>query len=128
MALIQGFFSTCHWYFYFQYHQHSGQSKIFQNLFHLIRSFTEINELTVRNFPGVYHLKMVCEKNFLRLTVTGCFQKMSTSKMWIFLLFLSVTYNNVVITKQIYFSSTFLKSWVHISDNIAGVVGGTEHY
>ena len=29
----------------------------------------------------------------------------------------------MVDTKQIYFSPTFLKSWVHISNNVAGVVG-----
>ena len=34
-----------------------------------------------------------------------------------------MSYNNVVDTKQIYFSTLFLKSWVHISDNVAGVVG-----
>ena len=30
----------------------------------------------------------------------------------------------MAVTKQIYFSPIFWKSWVHISDNIAGVVGG----
>ena len=45
-----------------------------------------------------------------------------------FLSFQPVSYNNVVGTKQIYFSSVFLKSWVHISDNIAGVVGASQYY
>ena len=49
---------------------------------------------------------------------------MSTSKKYIFFpFFQSISYNNVVVTKQIYFSSIFLKLWVHISDNIAGVLG-----
>ena len=30
----------------------------------------------------------------------------------------------MVVTEQIYFSSTFSKLWVHISDRTAGVVGG----
>ena len=34
----------------------------------------------------------------------------------------------MVVTKQIYFRPTFLKSWVHISDDIAGVVGGLQYY
>ena len=29
----------------------------------------------------------------------------------------------MVFTKQIYFSSTYLKPWAHISDNITGVAG-----
>ena len=32
-------------------------------------------------------------------------------------------YKNMVARKQVYFSRTFLNLWVHISDNIAGVVG-----
>ena len=31
------------------------------------------------------------------------------------------------VRRQIYFSPIFLKSWVHISDNIAGVVGGSQY-
>ena len=34
----------------------------------------------------------------------------------------------MVVTKQIYFWPTFLKSWVHISDDIAVVVGGLQYY
>ena len=71
---------------------------------------------------------MVSDENFLRLTVTVRFQKTSTSKACMFLLFFSVSYNNVVVTKQIYYSLTFLKSWVHICDNVAGVVGGPQYY
>ena len=66
------------------------------------------------------------EENFLRLTVTVCFQKMSASetnffdtffpsikklvlqKHNFFTLFLpSISYYNEVVTKQIYFSSKF---------------------
>ena len=32
----------------------------------------------------------------------------------------------MVFTKQIYFLSTFVKSLVHISDDIEGVVGGSQ--
>ena len=82
----------------------------------------------MQNFENVYHLKMVFKENFLRLTVIVRFQKMSTSKTWILLLFFSVSHNNLVVTKQIYFSSTFLKSLLHISDNIASVVEGPQYY
>ena len=68
---------------------------------------------------------MVFEDNFLILTVTVSY---CAKKSWIFLLFFSVSYNNMVVTKQIYFWPTFLKSWVHISDDIAGVVGGLQYY
>ena len=37
--------------------------------------------------------------------------------------FQSITYNDVIVTKQIYLSLTFLKSWIHIFDNIASVIG-----
>ena len=77
---------------------------------------------------------MVFEENFLRLTVLASFQKKKLNK-WIlqkrefFYYFLqSVSYNNVIVTIQIYFLPTFLKLWVHISNNIAGVVGGPEYY
>ena len=40
--------------------------------------------------------------------------------------FQSVSYNSMVVTKQICFSPTFLKSWVHISDNIARLVEGLQ--
>ena len=41
--------------------------------------------------------------------------------------FQSISYNNVVDTKQTYFSPTFLKPWVHISDNVVGLVGGPQY-
>ena len=53
--------------------------------------------------------------------------KMSISKTWILLSFFQwINYNNVVAAKQIYFLSAFLKSWVHISDNLAGEVGSPQ--
>ena len=64
---------------------------------------------------------MVFEENFLRMTVAVRFQKLGTSKTLIFFLFFSVSHYNVVVTKQIYFSPTFFKSWACIPDNIAGV-------
>ena len=69
---------------------------------------------------------MVFEGNFLRLTVTVCFQKMSTLKRWILLINFLVSNNKVVVTKKKnYFSPTFFKLWVNISENIAGVVEGS---
>ena len=40
--------------------------------------------------------------------------------------FQSRSYNNVVVTKQIYFSSAFLKAWAHIPDNIVRVITGSQ--
>ena len=66
------------------------------------------------------------EEKFLRLTVKVRFPKNEYFRNvnFLILFFHSISYNNVVVTKQIYFSPTFLKSWVHISDNTAGVLGG----
>ena len=56
-------------------------------------------------------------------------KKMSTSETSFFLSFFQeINYINVVVTKQIYFSSTFLKLSIHISDNIAGALGGPHYY
>ena len=65
------------------------------------------------------------EEKFLRSTVKVRFPKNEYFRdvNFLILFFHSISYNNVVVTKQIYFSPTFLKSWVHISDNIAGVLG-----
>ena len=58
------------------------------------------------------------KENFSRSTVTVLFSYF----------FQSINYNNVVDTKQIYFSPTFSKSWMRISDNIAGVLGDPQYY
>ena len=51
---------------------------------------------------------MVFEENFLRLTVTVCFQEMIASETYILLpIYQLISYYNVVVTKQIYFSPTF---------------------
>ena len=53
---------------------------------------------------------------------------MSSSKTLVFLSFFqAISYKNLVITRQIYFLRTFLKSWVHVSDDIAGVVGDPQY-
>ena len=57
------------------------------------------------------------KENFSRSTVTVLFSYF----------FQSINYN-VVDTKQIYFSPTFSKSWMKISDNIAGVLGDPQYY
>ena len=64
---------------------------------------------------------MVFEKDFLKLTVIVCFQNNECFENVTFLTY-SIGYN-VVVTKIIYFSPQFLKSWPHIFDNTAGVVG-----
>ena len=73
---------------------------------------------------------MVFEDNFLRLTVTVLFRKNEFFKNLNFLIPFqkSISYNNAVVTKQICFSPTFSKSWVHISDNIAGAIGRPQYY
>ena len=72
---------------------------------------------------------MVFEENFLRLRVTVLLQKKEDFKNVNFLIifFQSISYNNVVDPKQIYFPPTFLKSCVHISHNNAGVVGDPKY-
>ena len=37
-------------------------------------------------------------------------------------------YDNMVVTKQVYFSSAFLKLSIHISGNVAGIAGGPQYY
>ena len=64
---------------------------------------------------------MVFEEKFLKLTVIVCFQNNESFENVNFLTY-SIGYN-VVVTKIIYFSPQFLKSWPHIFDNIAVVVG-----
>ena len=141
VTLMQVFFDAYQWYFDFRYHQHSGQSKMFQHLLLTLLSLPlKSLNLTMWNIPTKYFLKIVFVENLLRLTLIVRFpiknkkqnknkKTMSTSKTWIFICFFrSISYNNVVVTKQVYFSSAFLKSWVYISDNIAGVVGGPQYY
>ena len=72
---------------------------------------------------------MMFPENILRLTVLVRFQKHGYFTNVNFLPNFSVnSYNNLIVTKQIYFLLTFLKSYVHIYDNIAGVVGVPQYY
>ena len=71
---------------------------------------------------------MVFELNFLRMTITVRFQKMSALKRWNLLTDFLVSSNNAVFTKQIYFSPAFFKLWVYIFENLAGVVGDSQYY
>ena len=66
----------------------------------------------MKNFPKVHHLKIVIQEKFLRLSVTARFQKKENFKKvnFLILFFQSISYNNVIATKQIYFSPTFLKN------------------
>ena len=96
VAMIQGFFNTCQWFFHFQYHQHSGQSKkISKLLFHLIMTFTEIFEFgkvklskSISSKDGVWREFLEIDSNTVR------FQKMSTSKREFFYHF----FQSVIIT------------------------------
>ena len=61
----------------------------------------------MQNFPKVYHLKVVFEENFLRLTVTVHLQENEFFENVNFLSFFqSMSYKNLVVTKQIYFTPT----------------------
>ena len=73
---------------------------------------------------------MVFEDNLLGLTVAVSFQKNQYFKKLELPnpFFQSIVYNNVVVTKQIYFLATLFISWVHISYNVAGVVRGPQNY
>ena len=62
---------------------------------------------------------MVFGDNFLGLIVEISFYVNFKKREFSYPFFQSIIYN-VVDTKIIYFLTTFLKSWVHISDNIAG--------
>ena len=72
---------------------------------------------------------MVFKDNFLRLIVTVQFQKNENFKIVIFLiLFFSQQFIITWLLQKIYFLTTFSKQRVHISDHIAGVVGGPQYY
>ena len=71
---------------------------------------------------------MVFEENFLRMTITVRFQKMSALKRWNLFTDFLVSSNNAVFTKQIYFSPAFFKLWVYIFEKLAGVVGDSQYY
>ena len=73
---------------------------------------------------------MVFKGNFLGLAVTVHLQKYEyfEKREFSYPFFPSIVYNNVAVTKQIYFLTTLLKSWVHISDNIAGLEGAPQYY
>ena len=66
------------------------------------------------------------EDNFLGMAVAIRFQKNEYFKKreFSYSCFQSIVYHNVIVTKQIYILTTLLKSWVRISDNIAGAAGG----
>ena len=63
---------------------------------------------------------MKFEENLSRLTVTVRFQNNESFKNVIFHTFFS--------HKLVYFAPTFWKSWFHISDNIASVVGDPQYH
>ena len=74
---------------------------------------------------------MVFEENFMSLTATVRLQKNESLKNMNFLIhmFQSISCNNVDDAKQIYFLHTsWVKLWVHISNNAAVVVEGPQYY
>ena len=78
----------------------------------------------------MHHLKIVIEEKFFRLTVKVNFQIKEYFKNVNSLIFFfpSISYNNVIVRKQTYFSPISFKSWVYISDNTEGVVRGPHYY
>ena len=84
-------------------------------LFRLIRSFAKIIEFDHAKFPRMYNLKMLFKKNFLRLTVTACFQKTEFRHSFL----QSASYYTWLSRNKL----TFHPYFIVISDNIAGVVG-----
>ena len=102
--------------------------KYFKPLFYIIRSSTKTIELD--------HVKCLASpsedriwKEFLEIDSNIMF-----SKKWVlqkrkfpYSFLHSISYNNMVIMKQVYFSPIFRKSWAHVSNNIAGVEGGPQH-
>ena len=77
VTLIQVLFIMCQQYFYFQYHQHKGQSKTFQNLFFTLLdlSLKQLN-LTRSNFPQVYSgSKDGSTREFLKTDSNSMFSK-----------------------------------------------------
>ena len=122
VTLTQEFFNTYQRYFYFQYHQHSSQSRIFQNI-----SFTLIGlQLKWFNFSKRISYKYRVWK-CLEIDGHSMFSK-KLSATFFYPLFKWINYNNVVSRKQLYFSPAFLKWWTHMSDNITGVVGDPQYY
>ena len=118
LILTQIFFDTYQQYFYFQYQPRSGQLKMFQNLSFILLALQQkkLNSLKV------YHLKMLFEENFLRLTITACFWNRECHKNVNFFALSNQKMKWRSCPKQIFCPPTFLKSWIQISDNIASVI------
>ena len=73
---IQEFFITYQKYFYFQYHRHSGQSKIFQtSLSPYYRSPTKIIEFEQVQFPASISSEDGVSGEFLKIDSNGMFSK-----------------------------------------------------
>ena len=89
------------------------QKYFYVPLFHLIRSSTKIIEFDNVKFPKSISSKDGYQRGFLEIKISLSF-------------FSVISYNNTVVTKQIYFPPTFLKSWVHTCNNTAGVAEGRQ--
>ena len=97
--------------------------------FHLITSSTKIIE-----FENVKFSKNISSKDGVSRDFLGTDSNGTSSKKWVlqkrefsYTFFHSINYNNLVDTKQISFLPTFLKPWFHMSDNVAGLVGGSQY-
>ena len=93
-------------------------------LFHLVKYSTKI--IKIIQFDKVNVLKSISLKEsvwreILELVSNSTFSKKKKSVLQ--KCEFSISYNNVVVTKQIYLSPTFLKSWSQISDYIEDAVG-----
>ena len=84
-------------------------------LFHFIRYFNEIIEFYNVKFTRSVSSKDRAGREFLEIDSNSTFSKNKYFEDLNFLIIFSVSYNNVVVTKQIYFSPTLLKSSVQIS-------------
>ena len=104
---------------------------ISKSLFHVIMSSTKIIEFDIVKFPKSISSKDGVWREYLEIDSNSTFSKKKwalCNREFSYSFFQSISYNNVVVTKQFFFSPIFLKSWIHISDNIAGVVGGPQDY
>ena len=101
--------------------------KHFKTSFSQFRPFTKIIDFDHAKFPESISYKDVVWRKFIEIDTNRIFSKNEVlQERKLSYPFQSIRYNNVVVRKQIYFSPTFLKSWVHISDDIACAEGGSQ--
>ena len=91
--------------------------------FHLISSWTKKIEFGYVKFTESIPSEEGVSKEFLEIGRNSKFSKQRVLQKCKFSFsFQSISYNEVISTKQICFSPTFLKSWIYISDNIPSII------